>query len=149
MAPSPRSMASWLNSATLCVPGARYSASASNSALDRGPRPGYPRSRAVPIEEATVGHAVELYHRTRHMLLQRPPRYTASGEGPQRFRHFVGRGDHHVLGPLRVYVTPLDPDFLMIGAQCLELAGGRKRRGARVNERPGERHGAVAQSLDE
>src|SRR5712691_5015837 len=36
-APSPRSIESWLNSATLCVPGAKYIASASNSALDLGP----------------------------------------------------------------------------------------------------------------
>src|SRR6266516_3378004 len=173
-APSPRSIDSWLNRATLCVPGARYADSASNRALDFGPgiwrrrkvcvtnvsdgetvsdvsRDGprrrlaergeagpvvdvdqhrpvglgerdvaaehlesedgrrlegerlevvlihlgtlarEPGVRAVPVEEPTVGHAVELHHRPRHVLLQRHPGDPATREGAQRFRQRVQR----------------------------------------------------------
>ena len=115
--------------------------------VHRGPLAGKAGLRAVPVEEATVGHAVELHHGTGHVLLQRHPGDAALGEPPHRVRHLVERGRDHVFGPLRVHVAPLDPDFLVIGAQGLELARGRERRGAGMNERAWERHRAVAQPL--
>src|SRR5438046_438705 len=41
--------------------------------VHRGPLAREPSLRAVPVEETTVGHAVELHDRTGHVLLQRHP----------------------------------------------------------------------------
>ena len=115
--------------------------------VHRGPRAGEPRLRAVPVEEVTVGHAVELHHGTGYVLLQRHPANATPGERPQRFPHLLERGRDHVFGPLRVHVTALDPDLLVIRAQGLQLARWRERRRGSVNERVGERHPAVAEPL--
>src|SRR2546422_7867220 len=73
-------------------------------------------------------------------MIRRPPRSTLFPY-TTLFRSLVERGGDHVLRPLRMHVTALDPDLLVIGGQGLQFArgaaGGRDRKSTRLNSSHG------------
>ena len=114
--------------------------------VDLGPLARQPRVRAVPTEEAPVGHPVELHDRAGHVLLQRDPGDAARRERVQLVRDALARGRHDVFGTLGVHVAPLDPHLAIVRVKGVDLLR-RQRRRAGEDERARERQGAVPEPL--